>query len=169
MYIALSCSGSTLAVCNYQYCGTGVKQVNGMLLSFSQTILASDYLEPKTRFCYCLTVEGILMSDALSNERKGLSYTVAVGPHHHSHCQFQRAHDHTLLSPFRDSPTWGGGAKSLYLYPYKTGWPSYTPRLCVPFFLPPVTCGAMLLIFRLSTPVPSIGHLFLLHYSSFQP
>jgi hypothetical protein len=46
-------------------------------------------------------------------------------------------HDHILLSQIRDSPTWR--ARSLYLYPPETGWPSYTPRHWVPFPSPPMT------------------------------
>jgi hypothetical protein len=38
-------------------------------------------------FYYCLTVAGLLMWDALSDERTGLSFTIAPGPRHHSHFQ----------------------------------------------------------------------------------
>jgi hypothetical protein len=37
-------------------------------------------------------------------------------------------------------PTWR--ARSLYLYPPGTGWPSYNPRHWVPFSSPPTTCRA---------------------------
>jgi hypothetical protein len=36
---------------------------------------------------YCLTVAGLLMWDALSDERTGLSFTIAAGPRQRSHLQ----------------------------------------------------------------------------------
>jgi hypothetical protein len=45
-----------------------------------------------------------------------------------------------------DTPkTWR--ARSPYLYPPGTGWPSYTPRHCIPFLSPPTTCRAMMEVF----------------------
>jgi hypothetical protein len=44
---------------------------------------------------------------------------------------FRGSRDHILLSQIRDSPTWR--ARSPYLYPPGTGWPSYTQRHWVPF------------------------------------
>jgi hypothetical protein len=38
------------------------------------------HLGPKTRFLYCQPVAGLLMWGALSNERTGLSFTIAIGP-----------------------------------------------------------------------------------------
>jgi hypothetical protein len=38
-------------------------------------------------FYYCLTVVGLLMWGALSNERTGLSFTIAAGPRQRSHFQ----------------------------------------------------------------------------------
>jgi hypothetical protein len=35
--------------------------------------------------CYCLTVAGLIMLGALSDERTGLSFTIAAGPHQRSH------------------------------------------------------------------------------------
>jgi hypothetical protein len=35
---------------------------------------------PKPHFCYCQTVAGLLIRDALSGERTGLSFTIATDP-----------------------------------------------------------------------------------------
>jgi hypothetical protein len=35
--------------------------------------------------CYCLTVAGLLIWGALSDERTGLSFTIAAGPRQRSH------------------------------------------------------------------------------------
>jgi hypothetical protein len=43
----------------------------------------------------------------------------------------RRTHDHILQSQIRTSSTWG--ARSPYLYPPRTGWPSYTPDIVFPF------------------------------------
>jgi hypothetical protein len=47
---------------------------------------------------------------------------------------------------FETPPTWR--ARSLYLYPPGTVWPSYTPRHWVPFSSPPTTCSARVGIFE---------------------
>jgi hypothetical protein len=36
-------------------------------------------------FYYCLTVAGLLIWGALSDERRGLSFAIATGPRQHSH------------------------------------------------------------------------------------
>jgi hypothetical protein len=46
-------------------------------------------------------------------------------------------HDHILLSHLRFPPTWR--ARSPYLYPPGTRWPSYTPKHWVPFSSPLMT------------------------------
>jgi hypothetical protein len=38
--------------------------------------------------------------------------------------------------------------RCLYLYPPGTGWPSYTPRYCVPFSSPPTTRRAAVEVFE---------------------
>jgi hypothetical protein len=38
-------------------------------------------------FYYCQTIVGLLMWGALTDERTGLSFTIAAGPHQHSHSQ----------------------------------------------------------------------------------
>jgi hypothetical protein len=102
---------------------------------------------PRSHFCCCQTPAGLLMWDALSDERKGLSFTIAPSPR-------QRIlgsdsfgpHDHILLSQIRDSPTWG--ARSLYLHLPGTGWPSYTPGHRVPFSSPSATRKATVEVFQ---------------------
>jgi hypothetical protein len=46
---------------------------------------------------------------------------------------------------FKTPPTWR--ARSLYLYPLGTGWPSYSSRHCAPFSLPHTTCRATVEVF----------------------
>jgi hypothetical protein len=53
----------------------------------------------------------------------------------------RRTHDDILLSQIWDCPN--VEARSPYLYPIGTRWPSYTPRHWVPFLLPFTTCRAM--------------------------
>jgi hypothetical protein len=36
-------------------------------------------------FCYCPTIAGLLMWDALSDERTGLSFAISAGPRNRSH------------------------------------------------------------------------------------
>jgi hypothetical protein len=56
---------------------------------------------------------------------------------------------------FGTLPTWR--ARSRYLYPPGTGWPSYTPRHLVPFPSPPTTCRATVGVFEpASTRGPEI-------------
>jgi hypothetical protein len=55
-------------------------------------------------------------------------------------------HDQILLSQIRDSPTCK--ARSLYLYPPGTGWPSCTLRHRVPFSSPPTTRRATMNIYE---------------------
>jgi hypothetical protein len=49
------------------------------------------------------------MWGALSDERTGLSYTIAAGPHQRSHSESEscRTHDHILLSQIPDCPNLG--------------------------------------------------------------
>jgi hypothetical protein len=47
---------------------------------------------------------------------------------------------------FETPPTWR--ARSPYLYPPETGWPSYNPRHWVPSSSPPTTCRATVEVFE---------------------
>jgi hypothetical protein len=55
-------------------------------------------------FYYSQTVAGLLMWGALSEERMGLSFTIAAGPRHRSQVRVQRDSSLILLSQIRDSP-----------------------------------------------------------------
>jgi hypothetical protein len=44
-------------------------------------------------FYYCLTVVGVLLWSALSDERTGLSFTIAAGPRQHNHSLFRVSWD----------------------------------------------------------------------------
>jgi hypothetical protein len=79
-------------------------------------------------FCYCQTIAGFLMWDVLSDERMGLTFTNDAGPRQRSHSRIRVPRDswpHFTVSDSR-LPTWR--ARSPYLYPPVTGWPSYIPR-----------------------------------------
>jgi hypothetical protein len=103
---------------------------------------------PRPDFYYCQTVAGLLMWGAISDERMGLSFTVASGLHQHSHSRVWVLWDAWLYFTVSDlrPPTWR--VRSAYLYPPGTGWPSYTPSLWVPFLLPPMTCRSMVEAFE---------------------
>jgi hypothetical protein len=57
-------------------------------------------------FYCCQTVAGLLMWGTLSDERTGLSFTIAAGPRQHSHfrSESRETYDHILLSQIRDFP-----------------------------------------------------------------
>jgi hypothetical protein len=81
--------------------------------------MSSTHLGPRSDCYYCQT--------ALSDERTGLSFTIAVGL-----CQGNNSQPSPmgLMTTFyclrlESPPTWR--ARSPYLYPPGTGWPSYTP------------------------------------------
>jgi hypothetical protein len=48
-------------------------------------LVSSTHLGLTTRFYYCQTVAGLLMWDALSDERTSLPFTIAAGPREHRH------------------------------------------------------------------------------------
>jgi hypothetical protein len=89
---------------------------------------------PRPDSYHCQTVAGLLMWGALSDEWRGLYFTVAAVI---LRSKFRRTHDHILLSQIWDSVTWR--ATSPYLYPWGAGWPCYTPRYWVPFSSPSTT------------------------------
>jgi hypothetical protein len=64
----------------------------------------------------------------------GLSFKIAAGPRQRSHSRVRVPRDSW---PHSRPPNWR--ARSPYLYPRGTGWPSYTPRHWVPFSSPPTT------------------------------
>jgi hypothetical protein len=90
-------------------------------------------------FYYCQAVSRLLMWGALSNERTGLSFTIAAGPRRLSHSRVRVPRDSWQYYGlrFETPPTWR--ARSPYIYPPRTEWPSYTPRHWVSFSSPPTT------------------------------
>jgi hypothetical protein len=116
--------------------------------SVGQSVLVSSmHLGPKARFYYCQTVAGLLMWGALSDERKGLSFTIASDPRQRSLFVYDArwTHDHVLLSQVRDSRNLEGHVP--YLYPPGTGWPSNTPRHWVLFLSLPTIRRATVEVF----------------------
>jgi hypothetical protein len=96
-------------------------------------------------FYCCQTVAGLLMWDALSGERTGLSFTFATGPRQWSRSQVRVPRDsrpHFTLSDSRLSQPGGPGPRI-----YIPGWPGYTPRHCVAFSSLPTTRRARLEVF----------------------
>jgi hypothetical protein len=98
--------------------------------SVGQSVLVSStHLRPKIRFLI-LSVAGLLMWGALSDERTGLSFAVTAGPRQRNHSRVRVPRDswpYFTVSDSRLPPS---------LYPPGTGWPSYTPRHWVPFSSP---------------------------------
>jgi hypothetical protein len=72
--------------------------------------VSSPHLGVKVRFFYCQAVAGLLLWGTFSDERAGLSFTIAVGPRQRSHSRVRvrGAYDHILLSQILDSPSLEG-------------------------------------------------------------
>jgi hypothetical protein len=68
--------------------------------------------DPRPDFCYCQTVEELLIRGALSDERTGLSFTSAASPRQHSHSRVRVPHDSWPYFTVSDSriPPPGGQA-----------------------------------------------------------
>jgi hypothetical protein len=95
--------------------------------------------------CYCQTVVGLLIWGALSDKRTGLPFTIAGGPRKRSHSWVRVPLFYCRLR-IETPPTWW--ARSLYLYPPGTCWPSYNPRQWVPFSSPLTTRRATVEVFE---------------------
>jgi hypothetical protein len=95
---------------------------------------------PRPDSHYCQTVAGLLMWGTLSEERTGLSFTIAAGPRQSSHSRIRVPWDSWPYFTVSDSrlPQCGGSGPRMYI-PQGTGWPSYTLRHRVPFSSPPTT------------------------------
>jgi hypothetical protein len=62
--------------------------------SVGQSVLMSRLIwGPRPDLYYCQTLAGLLMWDALSNERTGLSFTIAAGPRQRSHSRVRVPRD----------------------------------------------------------------------------
>jgi hypothetical protein len=86
---------------------------------------------------------------ALSDERTDLLFTIAAGPRQRSHSWVRVQRDlepYFTLSNSRLPPTWR--ARSPYLYPQGTRWPSYTPRHWLPFSSPHMTRRTTVEVFK---------------------
>jgi hypothetical protein len=120
--------------------------------SVSQYVLVSSTLVGlATRYyflseCCCLKFAVLYLWGALSDERTGLQFAVQSlnGPSHSEPVTM-------LYCLIWDSPTWR--ARSPYLYPAGTGWPSYTPGHWVPLTLSPTTRRAKVEVFY---PSPNV-------------
>jgi hypothetical protein len=116
--------------------------------SVGQSVLVSRPIwGTRPDLCYCQTVAGLLIWGALSVEKAGLSFTMPAGPRQRSHSQVRVPRDSCQFYclRFETPPTWR--ARSSYLYPPGTGWPSYTPRHWVLFSSPPKTRRATVKVF----------------------
>jgi hypothetical protein len=81
----------------------------------------------------------------------GLLFTITAGPRQRSHSQIRVPRDswpYFTVSDSRLPPTWR--ARSQYLYPPGTGWPSYTPRHWIPFCRLLMICRATVEVFELA-------------------
>jgi hypothetical protein len=104
---------------------------------------------PGPVFYYSQTIADLLIWGTISDENTGVSFTIVVGPCQCSHSRVWVLRDSWPYFTVSDSgipPTWR--ARSLYLYPPGTGWPSCSPRQWVPILSPPETCRAMVEVFE---------------------
>jgi hypothetical protein len=83
---------------------------------------------PKPHFCYCQTVAGLLMRCVLSDERTGLSFTIAAGPRQCSHSWVLVPRDSGQYFTVSDSriPQLGGPGPYIYI-PQEQGGPVIPP------------------------------------------
>jgi hypothetical protein len=94
--------------------------------SVGQSVLVSNtHLGLTTRFCYCQAVAGLLMWGALSDERTGLPFATAAGPHQRSHSWLRPAGLVTIFYCLR-FPQPGGPGLSIYIL-QKQGGPVIPP------------------------------------------
>jgi hypothetical protein len=103
---------------------------------------------PRPDFYYCQAAEHLFMWGAFSDERTGLSFRTAACPHQLSHSRVwvpQESWPYFTASDLR--LPWPGGSHP-HLYPPGTGWPCYTLKHWVSLSLPPMTCRAMVEVFK---------------------
>jgi hypothetical protein len=86
---------------------------------------------PRPDFCYLKTVAGFLIWGALSDERTGLSFTIAAGRHQRSHSVVRVPRDSQpyLLSQIRDSSNMGGQVP-VFVSPTNRVAQLYSQALC---------------------------------------
>jgi hypothetical protein len=85
-------------------------------------------------FCYCHTAVVMFMWVALSDERQGVSFTIAAGPRQRNHSQVRVRRDscHIWLSQIRDPPKLE--SRSPYLYPQEHLYPQALGSSFVAFY-----------------------------------
>jgi hypothetical protein len=89
---------------------------------------------PKPDSCYCQTVAGLLMWGDLSDERKGLSFTIAAGPRQRNHYRVRVPRDTWPYFTVSDSilPQRGGSSPRIYI-PQEQGGAVIPPGTVFPF------------------------------------
>jgi hypothetical protein len=97
-------------------------------------LVSSPDLGLKTRFLLLSDSCGLLMWDALSDERTGLSFTIAAGPHQYSHSQARVLWDSWPYITVTDLrlPKPGGPGPRIYI-PQEQGGPVITLGTWFPF------------------------------------
>jgi hypothetical protein len=120
-------------------------------------------LGPKIRFLLLSDSWDLLMWDALSDERTGLSFTIAVDPRQRSHSRFRVRRDSWSYSTVSDSRlAHHGGPGSLIYVPQEQGGPVIPPGTGFPFSSSPTTRITTAEIFE-STSMRGLKTAFLLN------
>jgi hypothetical protein len=117
----------------------------------NQFVLAprSSSPRPLTNIFFQLNTCGYSLYVTSSLTKGYMSFTITAGPCQRSHSWIQVPRDswpYFTVSDSRLPPTWR--ARSPYLYPPDTGWPSYTPKHWAPSSSPPTTPRATVEIFE---------------------
>jgi hypothetical protein len=97
-------------------------------------LVSNNHMGPTSEFCYCQTVGGLLSWSALSDERMGLSFTIAAHPRQRSHSRVRVPRDSRPYFTVSDSrlPQPGGPAPRIYI-PQEDGGPVIHPSIGSPF------------------------------------
>jgi hypothetical protein len=115
----------------------------------SQSVLVSSPIwGPTPDFCYCQTVAGLLMWDALSDERMHLLFIITAGPCQHSYSLVRVPRDSWPYFTVSDSKLPQLEAQVPIFISPGTGWLSNTPRHWVPFSSPPMILRATVKVFK---------------------
>jgi hypothetical protein len=127
---------------------------NSLSLSATSVLVSSTHLGSKARFLL-MSVVGLLMYGALSDERTGLSFTVVAGPCHRNHSQIRLTRD--SLPYFTVSHSWlpqpGAPGPRIYI-PQEQGGP-VIPQVLSSLSSPPTARRAIVEVFE---PVSRMGN-----------
>jgi hypothetical protein len=98
-------------------------------------------LGPRSHFCYCQTVAGLLLWGVFSDERTGLSFKTAAGPRQCSHSRGRIPRNSSSYFTVLGSrpPPPDLKCQISVIMPPGTGWPSYIPKHWFPFSSPLTT------------------------------